>query len=183
MYSAHTLTQPVCTLRPGCAYNAVSQRALGRVVTRTGAVLWLSPIVSQACHSAYWPCRKPCRASTLQCREPPPVTIQKLYRDPTLAACTARRVVRAPSCIVGHVVACCCRVAARCCHVTTLYQSFVAPYCDTNGRPQARYNFFCIVTHPWPSHAHMRAPLALLRRLALSWPLAGRVVGLCRKAS
>ena len=60
-------------------------------------------------------------------------------------------------------------VAARCCHVAALYRSPAAPYCDTNSRPQPRYDF-CIVTHPMAKPC-ARASLAPTLRPTVSWPL------------
>ena len=91
---------------------------------------------AQAAHTA--PCRNghwvkswralaPCRGRVVavtghvararfRVASPPPITIQKLYRNPTPAMRTAHRVTRAPGRIAG-------RVATYCCHVTTLYRS------------------------------------------------------------
>ena len=64
---------------------------------------------------------------------PPPIMIQKLYRDPTPAVRTARRVARVPGCIAGRVAA--------------LYRSPAAPYYDTTVAPQPRYNFLYRDSH------------------------------------
>ena len=106
VHSAHTLcshyAQAACTSPIGSC-----------VVARTGAISWPSPAVS------------------LLCCDPPPVMIQKLYRDLTPAARTARRVARA----LGHIVG---RVAA-------LYRSLTASYCNTNGRPQCNTPKYTLV--------------------------------------
>ena len=171
--SSAQCTHPWPRLRTGRAHSAVSQRALGRVAARTGAVSWRALVPcrghTQPCHRrvAVRSGRVTDRVARARCRVASPlsVTIQKLYRDPIPVA-------RAPGRLAG-------RVAARYCRVAALYGNPVEPYYDTNGRPQPRYNFF-VLRLTLGQAMCLPAELAPAHRPTVSWPLLavswGRVV-------
>ena len=127
VYSAHTLTQPVRIARTGRLVVVVSWSVERRIVAMSQACPAVSPRACASCRNV-WAC---CVAAPL----PIPSTIQNLYRDTTPTARAACYYWCAPRRIAGRVVAHCCRVAA-------LYRNPVAPYCNINGCPHPRYNFF-----------------------------------------
>ena len=131
-----------------------------------------------------WPCRWRVtartsrvtgRVSLVHCRVvAPPVTIQKLYRDPNPTADTASRVARTLGRIGG-------RVAARYCLVAALYRRPAALYCDKTVAPGHDTNFISRLT---PGQAmRARSPLTPARRPAMLWGRVARplchVVALC----
>ena len=82
-------------------------------------------------------------------------------------AYTRRRVVRAQR-----------RVATRCFRVAALYHSLAAPYRDTKGCPQPRYN---LLYRDSPHGQATRGPALSWPLLAVSWPYRGNVLsGLAR---
>ena len=140
MYSAHILTQPAHTLRPGSAHNA--RWALCRGAQ--GAVSQAMPCRVVAV-SLRW---RPVSQRALAVLSPPPVTIQKLYRDPNLCRSPCRARCRA----CRRALVPCCRALLR------RIAACIASHIKTQRPPPATINF-CIATPLLarsPAHATAR---------------------------
>ena len=151
VYSAHTLTQPARTLILGRGHSMRWAPCRGRVVVRRT------------------PCRKPCPVVSWSCLcahaamlSPLPVTIQKLYRDPSpyCAPCRAR-------CRAFRIALVPCRRALG---VVSL------PLLRHKGCPKPRYKPL-YRDLPWLGHGrarcrtpHVQVGLVLGRIVAVCWP-------------
>ena len=136
--------------------------------------------MSWQCRSTHWSCRRPCRGlCRAQCHAQgtisllkglPPVTIQKLYRDPEPMLHTYWAVSRVARC-VAHALG---RIVGRWALCRALCHDTRPPSCDDTNN--------CIATHPSGQAPRARCCSPSSQADIVAAPL-GRITGPCHGAA
>ena len=111
VYSANTLNQPACTLRPHCAQAARTTSIGRRVVAHRAPCRRPCPAVSWSCHWVHARAGAPCRSFWAYRVATSLAAIQKLYRDIEPLPCALSALCHACPSSLRRIVACCCIVS------------------------------------------------------------------------
>ena len=161
----------VHTLNPGYAHSAPRPRVKHRVAAHTGPCRGLCCSAHWSCPYRCLPCRSVVLCSLLPCRDtkaaPPPLTIQKLYRDIEFMPRVSQRFCTMSQGAVGSV---CCSAPVPCRRALAL-ASLLSQY---------KRLYRDIPQRPGPPHAHFCSPRSQADRV-IGTP--GHIARLCHKAS